>query len=43
VSCIANMAAGLGAQALSHSEVLEAMQAAAPRMRRLIGALLDAL
>ena len=43
VSCIANMAAGMGVQTLDHTAVLEAMQAATPRMRRLIGALLDAL
>ena len=43
VSCITNMAAGMGEQALNHEEVLEATQAAGPRMRRLIEALLDAL
>ena len=43
VSCITNMAAGMGEQALNHEEVLVATQAAGPRMRRLIEALLDAL
>jgi purine-nucleoside phosphorylase len=43
VSCITNRAAGIGGQTLTHDEVLEATAAAAPRMRRLIEALLDAV
>ena len=43
VSCITNRAAGIGGQTLTHDEVLEATAAAAPRMRRLIEALVDAV
>lgn len=43
VSCITNRAAGIGGQTLTHDEVLEATAAAAPRMRRLIEALIDAV
>jgi purine-nucleoside phosphorylase len=43
VSCITNRAAGIGGQTLTHDEVLEATAAAAPRMRRMIDALLDAV
>ncbi|NLF86420.1 MAG: purine-nucleoside phosphorylase [Lentisphaerae bacterium] len=43
VSCITNRAAGIGGKTLTHDEVLEATAAAAPRMRRLIEALLDAV
>jgi purine-nucleoside phosphorylase len=43
VSCITNMAAGIGSQILTHDEVLAATQAAAPRMRQLLDAVLASL
>ncbi len=42
LSCITNMAAGIAGQRLCHEEVLEATAAAAPRMGRLLLAVLGA-
>lgn len=41
VSCIANMAAGIAAAPLAHADVLAAAAVAAPRMRRLLRAILE--
>jgi purine-nucleoside phosphorylase len=43
LSCITNMAAGIGGQPLAHDEVLAASHAAAPRMIRLLDAILATL
>lgn len=41
ISCISNMAAGIGGQHLTHQEVIDATNAAAPRMGQLLEAILS--
>jgi purine-nucleoside phosphorylase len=41
LSCVTNMAAGVGEARLSHEEVLAAAREAAPRLRRLLAAILS--
>lgn len=43
LSCMTNLAAGIGQQPLTHNEVLQVSHAAAPRMARLLDAVLEAI
>ena len=43
LSCVSNLAAGLGSRTLTHEEVLEAGRQAGPRLRALLDGVVDEL